>query len=880
MIKKYRNQMNFFCVLALAVGMVFGNFQDGKAQSETGWTVPVNLSFSGVATNPVMVIDSSGAIHVIWLDEVDGYKYSQSVDGITWSIPLTVKFPFEPEDAAPTLLADLKGAIHIFWTDKRDALYYSQTPSDDFDDPSKWGKFNLSSNVSNFDVAIDTLGEPHIAYIENVTNSLEQAGVYYRQSIGSSWSSPKQIYLSEYFRMTTAANAYVRVAVTDQLAKQKIYISWDDRPQKRTYFTSSDDSGKSWSEAQLFKGPDDSGKYNIPFNTSIWAGGENVLLMWQVGAPGASKCSVFSQWSKDGGKTWGEVITLFGGPTTCPSGIKYVASQNDQVVVLLATTGDPLLLAWNGIQWSKVQSQASLPGLSNPSTYDAILLDCRHDVVFENKLFVVGCDQARGGDVWFLSRSLVPVDDWFTPLSIWGNPIVQEIDEQTVSFLSSVPDSEGNIHVVWVEAPLSDDGSKPSIVYSRWNGFEWSGPETIVRNLYGEPKQLTVYIDSLNRVMLAWVDGTNGDILFSWANLDQASKPSAWDASKVLPSPSQLNSSPDIVVDASGRIVVVYAVPLNENRGIYLAQSTDNGFTWSSYSQVFDGVASKWDVVDSPKITLSSDGSLHVLFTRQSIRNDQPVGMYYSQSQDGGVSWSDPQNVSESVVSWSDIVAYGEQIIHRFWQEDNGLVIANLSQVSNDGGVSWGKLLDVTDVGEKVSPVALATNGRGQLSFIQLNIENFSGIGDDTLMLHDWKWDGALWNPETTREISLKSGGEYSITAGITSENYLGVSLSTQYHDVTGTLKDQVISFSRFRDAIGDQSVGMVSLIPTPLLPSENTIVLPDASPAPTANSEILFDSNDPSEGMSKNLVGVALIVVTAIAAFLLLIRRRSSVQK
>ena len=295
---------------------------------------------------------------------------------------------------------------------------------------------------------------------------------------------------------------------------------------------------------------------------------------------------------------------------------------------------------------------------------------------------------------------------------------------------------------------------------------------------------------------------------------------------------------------------------------------------------MFDGVASEWDVVDSPKITLSGDGNLHVLFTRQSIRNDQSVGMYYSQSQDGGISWSDSQNVSESVVSWSDIVAYGEQTIHRLWQEDNGLVVANLSQVSTDGGVSWGRLLDVTDVGEKVSPVTLATNSKGQLSFIQLNIENFFGVGDDTLILHDWKWDGTLWNPETTREISLKSGGAYSITAGITSENYLGVSLSTQYYDVTGTLKDQVISFSRFRDAIGDQSAVMVSIKPTPVLSSENPIVFPDASPVPTANSEILFDSNDPSEGVSKNLVGVALIVITAIAAFLLLIRRRSSVQK
>jgi hypothetical protein len=145
-------------------------------------------------------------------------------------------------------------------------------------------------------------------------------------------------------------------------------------------------------------------------------------------------------------------------------------------------------------------------------------------------------------------------------------------------------------------------------------------------------------------------------------------------------------------------------------------------------------------------------------------------------------------------------------------------------------------------------------------------------------MIRDWKWDGTLWNSETTREISLESGGEYSITAGITSENYLGVSLSTQYHDVTGMLEDQVISFSRFRDAVGGQSATMVSIMPTPVLSSENTVVLPDASPVPTANSQILFDSNDPSEGISKNLVGIALIVITAIAAFLLLRRRRSSV--
>ena len=183
------------------------------------------------------------------------------------------------------------------------------------------------------------------------------------------------------------------------------------------------------------------------------------------------------------------------------------------------------------------------------------------------------------------------------------------------------------------------------------------------------------------------------------------------------------------MVDASGRITIIYAVPLNEIEGYTWCNPLIMDLPGQPLSWYLWGLAG-WDVVDAPKITLSNDGTLHVLFSRQSLGTSGSVGMYYSQSQDGGLTWSDPQNVTESLVSWSDIVPYGDQTVHRLWQEDNGLAVANLSQVSQDGGVTWGKVLDVTDVSEKVFPVTLATNGGGQLSFIQLNIENFAGVDD------------------------------------------------------------------------------------------------------------------------------------------------------
>jgi hypothetical protein len=880
MMKKQRLLFRVMVALTLVVGLMLTIVPSGKAQTDTDWSTPINLSASGVATNPVTVVDLHGIIHAIWADEVDGYKYSQSADGITWTTPILVDFPFGPKDGVPVLLADSNGSIHAFWIGQFKELYYGQSTPETFSKPYIWRtKSRLSRNVSNFDVGFDSNGILHLAYIVNATEELRAAGVYYRQSIigGGFWLDAVEIYLSEYFRGTTSLNSNVRVAIAEPPGKKKIYISWDNRPQKRIFLASSEDAGLTWSEALQFKGPDDTGRYDSPFNLSIWASGTNALVMWQVGEPGSSKCSVFSQWSEDEGQTWGNTFTLLGGPTACPTGIKFSSVEDGQVAVLLMNLGDPTLLAWNGKEWSEPQSQIRLPALSDPDTYNAIQLGCRQDVIYKSMVFVIGCDQGKGSDIWFLSRTLVPVKEWFKPLSVWGAPTTVEIKDHAVSFLSSATDREGNIHVVWVKTPIAQNNTKPSIQYTYWNGVEWSNPETIIRNLSGEPLQLTMYIDSKNRLMMVWVDGSTGDVLYSWANLDQAGLPSGWEDAKVIPSPSQLNSSPDIVVDQTGRIIVAYAVPLNENRGVYIAQSTDSGFSWSPYIQAFDAALFQWGAVDDPKITLSGDGVLHLLMTRQSMRVDQPQGLYYSRSEDGGVTWSDPQIASEGAISWSDMVSYDDHTVHRVWQEANSLVVANLSQVSQDSGKNWGKLLDVTGVSERISPAALASNGIGQLYFIQLVEPAASTNGnEEDVILQDWKWDGSSWSPESIREMNFRGSDiQYSIAAGITTNNYLGVSMSVNYSEGARGATGEIISFNRFLAGIDDQGNPVASIIPTPFFASDQPVDLPTALPAPTADFSVLNDSNDPSEGTSRNLVGALLVGVVMIAGVLLFLRQR-----
>jgi hypothetical protein len=878
MMKKCKISLLALLAVSSVLGMLWGPTRIGRAQAENDWSQPVNISSSGIASRPVAVVDVQGTIHVIWVDKVDGYKYSQSKDGTQWSFPITVQFPFDPEDPSPFVMMDKSGAIHIFWINVFYELYYAQTTSDGFRNPSVWVTTLLSKNASNFDVLSDSSGILHLAYIENVTEGTQLAGIYYRQSIagGGFWSDPAPIYQSEYFRATTSLTTYLRVAVSEQPDK-KVFISWDNRRLKRVFIASSGDAGLTWSAAQQFKGPNDTGGYDSPFNISIWASGEKVLLMWQVGQPGASKCSIFSQWSEDNGQTWGDIITLFGGPTACPSSIKFVISQNDKVAALLNSSGDPILMAWNGNQWSDPQSQIRLPALSNPETYDAILLGCRQDIVLNEKLFVFGCDQARGGDIWFLSRPLIPLDDWFSPSTLWSEPVILEDKGQRVIGIHSVADTAGNIHTIWVEVPTTQDGSKPFLQYARWDGTGWSKPETIIRNLDGTPLQLNMYLDPQGRLMLAWIDGSSGDVLFNWANLDQAERASGWVESVVLPSPSQMNSSPDIVVDAAGRIIVAFAVPFNESRGIYMVQSTDNGATWSPYVQAFDGVLPRWDRVDSPKVAITSDGVLHLLVTRQAEQPYQSAGLYYLQSQDGGVTWSDPQNVSEGTIYWSDLVAYGQNTIHRLWQENDGLVVANLSQESLDGGLTWGRLLDVTDVDETASPAALVMSPAGQLYYVQLIREQFPGIvNQDKLVIKAWVWDGSRWNSDGTRELTINgTGTHYGVAAGLSSSNYLSVFLSAEYADVKGEGKNQVMTLGRFLIDSNVQGTSVRGSIPTPFFSSGAPEILP--SPVPTAmiDTSILNASNDPSEGSTRNLVGAAIIALVAVVVIRSFVIRR-----
>lgn len=894
-IKHFHVAIIALIALSILSGLFVGNVTSTHAQSSQVWSGPVNLSNSGGASDPIVVVDTLGVIHTLWVDQFDGYRYSQSADGKVWTQPKKAKYPFVLKDldstsslkiSPPLLLSAPSGLIHVFWKNRDNALIFAQGNSGNLGEPSAWAYQNqISDNVLAFDAAVDSQGVLHVAYIRNKDSSFGLAGVYYVRSLdgGRSWSTERFLYESQYFRTTKLEDAHVRVTVSDETGNNRVFVAWDNISQKRIFMSTSEDSGSNWSEAIQLKGSEDSGGYNAPFNVELSIVGGKTLIIWEVGEPGATQCAVYSQWSTDWGVSWSDPDIILDYRSICPQDIDFLVQQEGIVVTLLNyAQGNPSIVAWNENKWSTPQIQGEISLFLNPETHETIMFGCHNNSVHDGRLYLVGCDLGNGGDIWLASRSIVPVGNWLFPSPLWDLPSLLTSTPLKIPSMVYVPDQDF-LHVIWMQSPaISTEDSKSAIYYSKGNESQWSPAKYVVSGIQSISSDLSATASGQGRLFLVWSDEKSGNLLFTWANSIKANSSAEWESPKDLPSPSQWTNSPDILVDSAGTIAVVYAVPLNEKRGIYFVKSLDNGSTWSSPVSVFNAEAAGWVMVDHPKIAITGDGRLHVLFTNYSGLANKPAELYYSQSSDGGMSWSSLDIVSDGSVVWSDIVSYDELTVHRIWQQDNDSVVSNTDQMSTDGGVSWGNAVNVTGVSDMVTPIAVASNSLGELHLIQLVEEDAPlYIKEYNLTIQDWRWDGKQWESQPFQGIKIRGdSAHYSLATGISSQGFLSVSLIAEYRNLRGVHKNEIYNFGRSLSEFNKDKTPFPAVIP--VSSDASVSILPTAmQPALSMESTPFPDmSGNSTSALIKNNVGIFLIlIVIGLTVFIFLRRAKRDKQ-
>jgi hypothetical protein len=738
------------------------------------WSEPLNLSDSGVATEPLVIVNGD-EYHVIWQDRFAGWVYTQG-QGDNWTAPVPILLPFsEPafvspaadtfvELLSPTLVLDGNGVLHGFWLNEK-RLFHSSVILSDLSTPEAWSvPQQLSASATTVAVIADSEAL-HLAYVRPAQSTGLPTGIYYQIRRNAEWGTPTLVHQSDYLRATVEQPIHLDMAVVDT---GNIFVVWDNHLLDAVYLANSQDSGISWQEAEVVSRrlPDDHPQATWPQKIQIVDAQDQLHLTWLAGH-NQSNCILYHQWSDDGGRTWQGPQPVFEDSQECPTNNYFIEDHSDLLIKLLTVREETYLLAWNGTQWSWPESQRLLAGFRHPQTYRQIVFSCLQPIIAsENHLAIFGCGTGNTSDVWLRTRAIGTSLNWsFAGESAWSIP-APIIQTDARPYWPALVTDNGHMHLFWSQQISPQPASGTSVYYSLWNGANWSQPADILSSPSGQALAPVVAVEK-DRLLVVWQGGQSGELYFSQATTSRANLATEWSASQQLPIPvNAMVRYPDIFVDASGTFHVAYVVALNEERGVYLTQSEDQGETWSGPVEIFDASAANWDMVGSPSLVAGNDGQLHLLWSRHTLPPDpQPVGLYYARSEDGGLTWGDAERVVESPIAWYQLITT-PGAVHRFWQEQdrNGTV---WHQPSLDNGHTWEQPARISAIGKVVQRLALATDtaGRIHLTQIERDIENQAS-------LQHLIWQEEQWHTEDNLRLQNDTlGDSVELLTAIISDN-------------------------------------------------------------------------------------------------------------
>ena len=332
-----------------------------------------------------------------------------------------------------------------------------------------------------------------------------------------------------------------------------------------------------------------------------------------------------------------------------------------------------------------------------------------------------------------------------------------------------------------------------------------------------------------------WSGGPNGQVYYSRAFLRDTAQSALWSAPLALPAPQPAGGSPTLSLDPAGTLRVAYAIPLNEDRGIYLTESTDQGQTWSEARQVFNAAEAGWAAVQDTQLAVDPAGGLHLLVVRGSLPPATvPLGIYDLRSNDGGQTWSQPQPVGSAGAGFPRLAVTSTGQIHRLWVEPS--VDGNLlwDQWSADGGQSWSPAAAVPATRRLEPNLGLAADSSGGL--VLAGIE--AGPRDAAALFY-LRWDGVQWVASASLSLGYTADAGASAAALLLPGGRLAVlARVTSYAALASGL--HVLAYTERRVPTGDAPAIALTPSPppaaTPTIPANPTTASqpPTQTPLPT----------------------------------------------
>ncbi len=745
-------------------------FQIAAQTRESGWLTPVNLSHSGSASGPTIVAGPEGSLRVFWWDRFEGLMVAGGrLDG-TWSEPMPIPVMHlervvrggqaelvpMPVEAMPRIEGDATGQAHAFWLGEADRetgarpLLHSRLGSQ----ATAWSlPITITESAIGFDVTTDAANALHLAYLRATQGPKAPAGVYYQRSEdgGATWSAAKAIYESRYFRLLSPETAYVRVAVDN---KGGIFITWDDPYSHQASLAYLPDGSSQWQLAETLGAVDQQPQQAqlMPLPDG------DALLLWRDGRY-PDQCALYQvSASKLWGNAAGKAQRVLEDLAACPEKARFASLDNMQLLMMSGTGGDVLTLAvWDGDRWSEPRTlrfdlqNLGLDEQSHLADLDVATWHAAQEMSGAT-LIIAGTD--RVGDVWLTAGQSNLLEIVFAPQPPWSAPSAIFQSEVWPGLPAIATDAEGRLHLLWSQPSTAKSGT--ALVYARRESpstaaaeVRWTRPIAVLHSPEGEAIEPALAVGS-NRLHAVWSGGPGGEILYSRAFVQDAHTAEGWAEPRSLPAPGDVGSWPDIAVDVHETMHVVYAVPINEGRGIYHVSSADDGENWSAAHQVFNAAAAGWLVADYPRLAVDGQGVIHVVWARRTLQEDGIAQeIYYARSFDGGETWSEPLAMAEGACSWPQIVATAAGQVHLLWNEVTTKQ-ALWHRWSSNGGDGWTRAERIPGFDNLSGPVGGKADSGGGL--------HLAGVGQDSNgrpVLWYAVWDGQRWEEQQPLSLEL-----------------------------------------------------------------------------------------------------------------------------
>jgi hypothetical protein len=347
------------------------------------------------------------------------------------------------------------------------------------------------------------------------------------------------------------------------------------------------------------------------------------------------------------------------------------------------------------------------------------------------------------------------------------------LSQGDVLSLSLAADSRGVTHALVSQATVGNLPAFTSAISYTAMRNDVTGPFVVLPDLPGRASPVDLLVDADDRLLALWSEGTRGELAFSWTSSPQASARSGWYDAQMISEPAGVGQSPAAALGAGGEIFVAFAIPVNEQRGVYLVGSKDHGLTWTPPVRIFDAVAGECEMVEHPSLAVGQGNILHVIWTCSTLPGGLgPLNLSYSHSIDGGLTWSQPQILRDQPVGWSSVAATGSDEVHVVWQEGNAGRSSLWDALSLDGGTTWLDGRGFSAFEGQTGPTVLLADRVGQLHLLQA-VEDTAGQAS----LRYFLWTGAGWAGRDRLPLQV---------AGINDIQQLAASMNTDDRLVVG----------------------------------------------------------------------------------------------